>query len=265
MPSADGTPIAVWRTGRPAREAPTLLLVHGAAADHTTWRTSGPMLAERYAVAALDRRGRGASGDAPDYVIDREYEDVAAVAEALASESGGPIAVVGHSFGGRVALGAAGVSSSIERVVCYEGAPATPDRPLESPAVAQRLGALAAEGRDEALLVAFLAEVVGMSPADIDAYRVNPVWPARVAAAHTIPREIAAAASSAAGADLLGAVAVPVLQLLGSASRPEFGHAARRLDTRLPDGRLQVIEGAAHAAHHTHAGAFVAAVSGFVG
>jgi len=246
-------------------ERPVLVLVHGAAADHTTWRVSGPMLGERFTIATLDRRGRGASGDADAHSIEREYEDVATVAALLEAELISPVVVVGHSYGGRVALGAALDTTSIHRVVCYEGAPPAPGRPLESPETVTRLDGLAADGRWEDLLVMFLSEVVGMPPAGIEAYRANPVWPARVAAARTIPREIRAAASAAADLATLARVTVPVLQLVGSASRPEFAATARGLDHRLRSGRLQVIEGAAHAAHHTHADAFVAAVTAFAG
>ena len=41
--SNDGTPIAVFSSG----DGPPLVLVHGAAADHTTFRVIGPRLAER--------------------------------------------------------------------------------------------------------------------------------------------------------------------------------------------------------------------------
>ena len=92
--SADGTLIAGFRSA-PSAGAP-LVLVHGAAADHTTWRVVGPLLAARHEVWAIDRRGRGASGDGPDYDVEREFEDVAAVTDALAGDAGSPVAVVGH-------------------------------------------------------------------------------------------------------------------------------------------------------------------------
>ena len=94
---------------------PPLILVHGASADHTTFRVVGPRFAERFTVHAIDRRGRGASGDGPAYAIEREYEDVAAVAETLAAGSGTAVAVFGHSYGGRCALGAALLTGTIRR------------------------------------------------------------------------------------------------------------------------------------------------------
>src|SRR5688572_10127933 len=75
--STDGTPIAVWRSG----DGPPLVLVHGAAADHSRWAPVLPSLQERFTVLAIDRRGRGRSGDAAVYTIEREFDDVAAVAE----------------------------------------------------------------------------------------------------------------------------------------------------------------------------------------
>ena len=58
--STDGTPIAVWRSG----DGPPLVLVHGAAADHTRWAPVLPALERQFTVLAIDRRGRGGSGDA---------------------------------------------------------------------------------------------------------------------------------------------------------------------------------------------------------
>lgn len=46
----------------------------------------------------MDRRGRGSSGDAPDYAVEREYEDIAAVVDAVAESSGTSVDVLGHSF-----------------------------------------------------------------------------------------------------------------------------------------------------------------------
>jgi pimeloyl-ACP methyl ester carboxylesterase len=99
-----------------------------------------------------------------------------------------------------------------------------------------------------------------MSAEGLASYRADPVWPRRAAAAHTIVRELAAEASPEASLDALGGVRQPVLQVLGGASRPAFRLATEALDERLPNGRITVIDGAKHAAHHTHPDQFVDAV-----
>jgi pimeloyl-ACP methyl ester carboxylesterase len=259
--SPDRTSIAVFSHGT----GPPVVLVHGAAADHTTFRVVGPRFAERHTVHEVDRRGRGASGDGQPYAIEREYEDLAAVADAVAAEAGTPVGLVGHSFGGRIALGAALRTSAIGRLVVYEGAPPTREDPYQDPALLENLRLRRDAADWEGLLITFLREVVRMSPADLAAYRANPVWPLRVAAAHTMVREVEAEASPAASLEILGLVRVPVLQVLGGESATSFRTATAALDERLINSEVAVIAGARHAAHHTHADEFVAVVETFLG
>ena len=68
----------------------------------------------------------------------------------------------------------------------------------------------------------------------------------------------------AAGLEALGDIRQPVLQILGGDSLPAFADATMALDARLADGRVVVIPGARHAAHHTHPDAFVEAVTTFL-
>jgi pimeloyl-ACP methyl ester carboxylesterase len=261
VPSADGTPIAVFSSG----SGPPLVLVHGAASDHTTFRVVGPLFERRFTVHAIDRRGRGASGDGPGWTIEREYDDLRAVVEAVAAESRAPVDVVGHSFGGRVALGAALLPGHLRRLVVYEGAPPAEKRPYQAADLPARLQVVLADRGPEALLQAFLAKVIGMGPDELKAYRMNPVWPLRVAAAPTILRELEGERSRAAGLAVLGGVELPVLQLLGGDSSPPFRAATEALQARLAHGRVVVIDGARHAAHHSHADRFVAEVEDFLG
>lgn len=287
--SRDGTPIAVFTSGigdtagaqtgagagaadlaAPAHEtaAPPVLLVHGTTADHLTFRVVAPVLGKRYRLNAMDRRGRGDSGDAPDaYSIEREFEDVAAVADAIAAETGGKVDVVGHSFGGRCALGAALLTTSIRRVVCYEGAPPASRDAASAYEPAWLLPALAADLVNddlEGLLERFMRTVVGMDDEGMARFRADPVWPLRVAAAPTILRELVASNDPVAGLIALASVTVPVLQVLGSASANTFAQNTAALNLRLADGRVVVIEGAAHGAHHTHASEFAAAIEAFL-
>lgn len=260
--SADGTSIAVFSSGRPA--APPVLLVHGATADHTAFRTVEPLLARRFAVHAMDRRGRGASGDGPAYAVEREFEDVAAVVDVLAAEAGLGVDVVGHSFGGRCGLGAALLTANLRRLVVYEGAPGPPGGSYRPPGFRSRFEALVEAGDRAGAVELFFRELVGLDDAAIESYRANPVWPARVAAAGTILREMDAESAAAAGLEALGAVRCPVMQILGSESKPVFRQGAEALHARLADGVIVTIPGAAHAAHHTHPAEFVSAVESFL-
>ena len=268
----DGVPIALFRSG----EGSPVVLVHGATADHTTWRTSGPILAMRHTVLAMDRRGRGASGDGPAgatsdpdgrYSIEREFDDLVAVIDLLAAEFAGPIDVVGHSYGGRIALGAALRTANLRRVVCYEGAPPAAGHAYqpEDAGTVRRVEALVAAGDRDAALATFMRDIVGMPEADLGAFRADPIWPRRAAAIDTTIRELGAEMSPAASIDALAAVRQPVLQILGGASPAPFVAATHALAERLRSGRLVVIPGARHAAHHTHPAAFVAAIEDFLG
>ena len=117
--SPDGTRIAVFVSGhgRP------LVVVPGTTSDHTTWRLLAPKLENSATVHAVDRRGRGASGDHPDYALDKEYADVAAVVDAAAASWGGPVDLLGHSYGGNVAFGAALRTQNLRSLALYEGWP----------------------------------------------------------------------------------------------------------------------------------------------
>ena len=261
--SRDGTPIAVFEAGSDGPRAP-LVLVHGATADHTTFRAVAPLFGRSRRLLAIDRRGRGASGDAETYAIEREFEDIAAVASDAAARFGGPVDVVGHSYGGRCALGASVLTDAIRKVVAYEGAPVPAGSSYRPDGLLEAVRNALAQGDADAALSGFLAGVVGMSDAELARYRAEPVWPARVAAAHTILRELEAETSPSASIEALAAVRVPVLLILGGSSRSPFGVGTRAFADRLAHARVVTIEGAAHAAHHTHVAEFVAAVEAFL-
>ncbi len=279
VPSRDGTPIAVFRSGLPAGSGSgrPLVLVHGTSADHRTWRVAAPLLAPRFDLWAMDRRGRGDSGDAgaagnavaavaAAWSIERELEDVATVAEAAAASwPGGAVDVLGHSLGGRIALAATALTPAIRRVTAYESAPVLREDDDGIVDLSARLRGHLDAGDLDGLLATFMTEAVGMPAADLAAFRANPIWPLRAAAGATILRELEAARGSPAiGIDALASVTVPVLQLVGSASPAWFRDGATALNARLRSGRLGIIDGARHAAHHSHAPELVARVSAFL-
>jgi pimeloyl-ACP methyl ester carboxylesterase len=260
--SRDGTAIGWWTSG----EGPPLVLVHGAVADHRRWRPLLPYLEPHRCVHALDRRGRGASGDAPGYDLAREFEDVAAVVDAVARASGSAVDLYGHSFGGLCAYGAAALTANVRRLVLYEGWPPADPAARELPVgVGERLDALLAEGDHEAVVETMFREVVRMPEAELAALRAQPAWPARVAAAPTITRELRAISGAALDPAGAARITVPTLLLTGSESRDPFAAEVGAVAAALPDARVVVLEGHQHVADILDPERFAAHLVAFLG
>jgi pimeloyl-ACP methyl ester carboxylesterase len=79
--SADGTIIAY----DPVGDGPPLIVAVGAFCTRQTFIPPAD-LSRRFTVYTYDRRGRGDSGDTQPYAPEREYEDLAAVAAAVAED-----------------------------------------------------------------------------------------------------------------------------------------------------------------------------------
>src|SRR5262249_4481877 len=112
--SVDGTTIAFERRG----QGPPLILVDGALC-HRGMGPSAPLaalLAQSFNVFTYDRRGRGASGDASPYAVQREIEDL----QALIRTAGGSVFVWGMSSGAALALEAARQGTEISKLALYE-------------------------------------------------------------------------------------------------------------------------------------------------
>lgn len=240
--SRDGTEIGYFTSG----EGPPLVLVHGGVGDHARWSTLLPYLEPHRAVHALDRRGRGASGDSPDWSMEREYEDVAAVVDAVAENSGSTVDVYGHSGGGFCAFAAAARTSNIRRLVLYEGWPPVDPDAIAPPLVhVERMEELLAEGNREAVVEMIFRDLTGASEEDLDDVRRQPSWPARIAAAHTVPRELRAFRETPFDPEQAAAITVRTLLLTGTEG-PDWG--AETVAAYLPDARVVVLEGQGHSA-----------------
>ena len=242
--SEDGTEIGYFTSG----QGPPLMLVHGAVGDHTRWDALRPHLEPHATVHAMDRRGRGASGDHAGYAVEREYEDVAAVVDAVAETAGSPVAVYGHSFGGVYAFGAAARSSNVSHLLLYEGWPTEDELPfLATPARVEQMEALLAEDDPEGVVEAVAREMAQMTDEEIAAYRAHPSWSARVAAAHTTPRENVTLRDVTLDPDRAAEIRVPTLLLVGEHSE-DWRQEAEAMSQVLADARVAVLEGQGHAA-----------------
>ena len=251
--SADGTRIGLLTAG----EGPPLLLVHGGMGCIESWQPLWGMLTSRWRVTAMDRRGRGTSGDNAPYDLSREYQDIAAVAASLAGD--GPVDVFGHSFGATCALGAAASGAPVRRLALYE-----PPGPQTVPREwRDRHNAMIAAGKPGKAMVSFLAEPMGLTAARIDELRNAPrgydVLPVVSA---TMPREAEALATVDVNA-LAAAIIVPVLLILGADSPAWARDITGTLAAVLPRSTLAVLDGQGHEAIETAPGLLVSQLAGF--
>ncbi|MBK8904102.1 MAG: alpha/beta hydrolase [Anaerolineaceae bacterium] len=253
--SKDGTVIGFRRSG----SGPALLLVHGTTADHSRWLPIIPRFEQHFTVYGMDRRGRGASGDAPDYDLLREAEDVAAVVTAI----GEPVAILGHSYGAVCSLEAALLTGKVRRLILYEP-PIPTGLPQYPPGVPDRLQALVDSDRYEDALETFFREVVRMPEHELAAYRQLPVWPVRIHLAPTIPREMAIDRVYRFEQEKFANLPVPTLLLLGGDSPPLFQQAVELLEATLPNSQVVILPGQQHIAMDTNPELFAKEVLRFL-
>lgn len=251
--SGDGTLIAYEQGGRGSH----LVLVHGISGNSVGWKAVRPRLEEHFTVTRMDRRGRGGSGDSREYAIEREFEDVAAVVNALDA----PVLLLGQSFGAVCALEAAMRTGKLAGLVLYEP-PVLEGESLTSPELLDRLENLLAAGDREGVVRTFLAEVPRLSPKEIEMFASSPSWPGRIAAAHTLPRELRSVEAYRLP-DQVSKLSTPVLLLLGGDSPAVFGRANANLEKILPNSRTVVMPGQKHIAMDTAPDLFVGAVLDF--
>lgn len=142
--SPDGSEVACEVAGR----GPAILLVHGTADDRLGFDRIAPLLTDNHTLYMMDRRGRGLStnNQAPDYAIEREFEDINALANRIADKHGAPIGLFAHSYGALCAIGALRTAKRIGRVMMFEPPPGTPsalvDRMVERQAVGDLEGVM---------------------------------------------------------------------------------------------------------------------------
>jgi pimeloyl-ACP methyl ester carboxylesterase len=258
--SKDGTPIACRLSGKGA----PLVLVHGTGDTHARWKAVLPALEERFRVYAMDRRGRGGSGDAPSYALEREAEDVAAVLRGASARCGEPAALVGHSYGGILSLEAALSTPCVARLVLYEPPLPVPGEPAQDGEYFSRLRGLRDAGDLEAIWVSFLRHVVRLSDGEVEASRASPSWKIRVDLARLLPREVEARAAYRLAPERFRAWRVPTLLVEGAASPRFLRTAVGLLHEALPGSLVASIDGESHVAMASAPGKFLQAVLPFL-
>lgn len=254
--SKDGIPIAYERSG----EGLPLVLIHGAAADHTRWTPILPELEKHFTVYAVDRRGRGQSGDVEPYTIEREYEDVVAVVDSIP----GPVNLLGHSYGAICSLEASLKTSNLRKLILYEPPIHTDVKRNYPPDAVDRMDSYLRVGEREKALLIFLQEIVGIPQNEINMLRSLPGWSSRVAAAHTITREEISVGSYILKPQRFSSIETPTLLLLGGDSPSFYRAAIETLKKSILNSRIAIMPGQRHAAMETAPELFLSEVIRFL-
>jgi pimeloyl-ACP methyl ester carboxylesterase len=235
--SQDGTRIGVECAGA----GPTLLFVHGGVGDRSRWTPMFPLLTSKFTACAMDRRGRGASGDSVEYSLAKEAQDVAAVVNSRP----GQVFVLGHSYGGVAALEAAFLTDRIAKLMLYEP-------PLHEPvennlAVAARVEELVGNGELEQAFILFQREIVKQSPEELARMKARPTWQRLVATIAVHPRQMRALSAYRFDADRVKQLRTPTLLLIGEdTASPYANQSIRALRAALPNPTLVVLENQQH-------------------
>ena len=257
-----------------AGSGPVLLLIHGMAGTHETWRAVIEPLAQRHTVIALDLPGHGASEAGPgDYSLGSLAAGLRDVLIKLGHERA---TLVGHSLGGGIAMQFAYQFPEItERLVLVSSGGLGPEvnpvlRAAALPGANLFIAATAGPGRAAGTALARGLASVGLQPsADVaeiargyaslaDAGRRNAFLATLRAVVGTEGQRVDA------GDRLYLAEGVPVLIIWGRHDRIIPVAHAERAHEAIPDSRLEIFDGAGHMPQLEVPARFVAVLERFL-
>lgn len=236
-----------------------VLLIHGSASSRRIWRPLAERLAPFHRVVAPDLFGYGETWSRP-----RDAEDIGIVHAAI-EMLGRPVHLVGHSYGGALALQAALqyaprlASLTLIEPVAFQLLRTPQDRQYyaEIEALASRHIELAQDGLLQACADLFMGYWIGH-----DAWVTMPNE-ARERIARTMPKvavEWRTLARMPYALDICRRLHVRTLLVRGTRTVLPARRVVDRLLDALPDGDLVEIEGAGHMSPLTHGAAVAEAI-----
>ena len=252
--------IADLKVVRRGSGAPALL-VHGSAADHTTWMAQLVRPPPGLAVIAYDRRG-SAGAPFPSGVVPTTAQHVDDATALLRREAGGPALVVGSSYGGVIALELARRAPELVAglIVCEPPLPPADLVPGAPAGFGCAFDRLVATAGGEAAAEMFVRAVLGDAGYEALAERVRNavrgMW-------RSIRADMIALARTRVAYHELRAVARPVLLLGGARSPGYYAAPLEALERALPAARRATIADAGHAMQIENHRAFNQTVADF--
>jgi pimeloyl-ACP methyl ester carboxylesterase len=238
-----GLRVAYQRTG----SGPPVVLLHGAPGDSRVWRELQDDLSNEFSVVAWDAPGCGASDDPPERFGLADYADcLAGLVAALGLDRP---AVLGHSFGGGLALGFYSRHPSIPRALVLAGAYAGWAGSLPPDEVVRRVR-VGQQAADEMERGEFRPRSIpGLFSAAMSAERADELAEILAEARPHGTRVMLRAFAEADLRDVLPRVAVPTLLIYGDADERAPHAVAAALHRAIPGSRLVTLPGLGHEAY----------------
>lgn len=245
----------VWCALAGDPDAPPLVLIHGSLDRSAGLLKLSRRLEGEFQVIRYDRRGYGRSVEhAGPFDASGNIDDLIAVLEAAC---GGPAVLVGHSYGGNVALGATERRPDLVAVVALYETPQSWE-PWWSGGSA---GGHALQARHDPADAAerFMRRLVG----DERWERLpSNTRHARRAEGRALVGEMADLRMRPPWAP--DRIAAPVLVMYGEHGQPHHRDGARRLVDKLPDAEIHEVVGARHFGPNTHPDSVAALIRDFL-
>lgn len=230
-----------------------VILVHGAIGDMRTWKNQLPRLAAKYDVVAYSRRGHFPDSHIPagtTYTVESHAQDLLAL---IHSMGGGPVRLVGHSYGGAICAVVALKCPQLVRSLVLaepslftllltqrEGALAL----ARSAAAMTHVTALIREGRTERGLNDYLNVILGPGGAEKITGFSRRVM---LANAHTIePMLNGMNGGGQFTAAHAAQIRVPTLLLRGEQTPTFFRLTSETLAKSIPGAQLVILPGISH-------------------
>ena len=241
--SRDGTIIAYTKRG----SGPPLIIVDGA----FCYRENGPatelasLLAEHFTVFTYDRRGRGGSGDTAPYAIQREIDDL----RAMAKETGGTPYVLGISSGAALSLQAVASGVEVKKVALYEP-PYLLDTngPHSFESAKTHLQSLVSAGDRAGAVRFFMTDVYGAPRtfAWAMAILMPGAWKRNKLVVHTTPYDLTILGDRSVLHERSSSIQVPTLVIGGEKSPQGLHDAVTAVANALPNGKSRFLPGQDH-------------------
>ena len=240
--SRDGTTIAFTKRG----SGPPLIIVDGA----FCFRENGPatelasILAQHFTVFTYDRRGRGASGDTGPYSVEREIEDL----QAIANQAEAPPFAIGISSGGALILQAVANGVDLKKIALYEPPYVKIGNANSAQEVKNRLQSFVSAGDRAGAVSFFLTDIYGAPRAFVFAMPLlmPNAWKRNKSVAHTLAYDLTILEDRSVLHERSFAISVPALVVGGDKSPKELHSAVDAVAAALPNAHSQFLSGQDH-------------------